>query len=257
MTRIALIGGSLSGELLNSPEEVKINTPFGAMSSPMEIGKIGGREVAVLYRHGKKHEIPPHKINYRANIHGLKEIGVERIVSISAVGSLQKHIEPGTIVIPDQFFDYTKGRGYTFYDGPEVVHISLADPFCPDLTSVFHKVLLDKRVKSVKGGTYVCIEGPRFSTRAESKFFRGVGDVIGMTLVPEINLARERDMCYLTLATVTDYDVWAEIPVNAGEVSRVMKENEGNIKSILATAIPEISSERQCNCKFSSKEGSL
>jgi 5'-methylthioadenosine phosphorylase len=257
MTKVALIGGSLSGELLNNPEEVKVTTPYGEPSSAIEIGKIEGVEVAVIYRHGKKHEIPPHKINYRANIYALNKIGVERIIGISAVGSLQKNIEPGTIVMPDQFFDYTKGRNYTFYDGPKVFHISMADPFCPELTDVFHNVLLDRKVKSVKGGTYVCIEGPRFSTRAESKFFRNVGDIIGMTLVPEINLAREMGMCYLTLATVTDYDVWADIPVSSKEVTRVMKENEGNVKSVLANAIPKISDQRNCKCKYSLEEAGV
>lgn len=257
MTKIALIGGSLSGELLNNPEEIMSNTPYGEPSSKIDVGKIGGREVAVLYRHGKRHEIPPHKINYRANIYALRDIGVERVIGISAVGSLQENIEPGTISIPDQFFDYTKGRDYTFYDGPKVVHISTADPFCPYLMELFGKELSANNIKSKEGGTYVCIEGPRFSTRAESKFFRNVGDIIGMTLVPEINLAKESNMCYLTLATVTDYDVWADTPVNAKEVSRVMKENEGNIRKVLEKVIPKISEERRCACKSALKEAGL
>ncbi len=257
MAKVGLIGGSVTGKLLENAEVVKLNTPYGEMSSPIELGKIGGQEVAVLYRHGKEHEIPPHKINFRANIYGLKEVGVERIIGVSAVGSLQKDIEPGAIALPDQFFDYTKGRDYTFFDGPEVVHISMADPFCPELLDTFHKSLIDLRIKSKKGGTYVCIEGPRFSTRSESKFFRGVGDIIGMTLVPEINLAREKEMCYLTLATVTDYDVWADIPVNSKEVIRVMKENEENIKKVLTNAIPRISEGRTCKCGLHLKEAGL
>ncbi|MCL5681480.1 MAG: S-methyl-5'-thioadenosine phosphorylase [Candidatus Thermoplasmatota archaeon] len=257
MTKIALIGGSVVGNLLTDTEKINIDTPYGEMSSPIEIGKIGGVDVAVLYRHGRPHRIPPHGINYRANIYGLKQLGIERVIGVSAVGSLQKHIEPGTIVIPDQFFDYTKGRKYTFFDGPQVVHISMADPFCPDLTDVFHKSLLDLKMKSLKGGTYICIEGPRFSTRAESRFFRSVGDVIGMTLVPEINLARESEMCYLTLATVTDYDVWADNPVSSTEVIRVMKENEGNISNLLERAIPRIKETRSCGCGLSLKEAGL
>jgi 5'-methylthioadenosine phosphorylase len=254
---IGLIGGSVTGKLIEDPEIVKLSTPYGDMSSPLEVGKIGGKEVVVLYRHGKEHKIPPHKINFRANIYGLKEMGVERVIGVSAVGSLQKDIEPGTIALPDQFFDYTKGREYTFFDGPQVIHISMADPFCPELLDVFHKTLLDLRMKSKIGGTYVCIEGPRFSTRAESKFFRGVGDVIGMTLVPEINLAREKEMCYLTLATVTDYDVWADVPVNSKEVIRVMKESEENIRKVLANAIPRISDNRSCKCNLYLKEAGL
>ena len=254
---IGLIGGSVTGKLIEDPEIVKLNTPYGDMSSSLELGKIGGKEVVVLYRHGKDHKIPPHKINFRANIYGLKEMGVDRVIGVSAVGSLQKDIEPGAIALPDQFFDYTKGREYTFFDGPQVVHISMADPFCPDMLDVFHKTLLDLRMKSKKGGTYVCIEGPRFSTRAESKFFRGVGDIIGMTLVPEINLAREKEMCYLTLATVTDYDVWADVPVNSKEVVRVMKESEENIKKVLANAIPRIAENRSCKCGLYIKEAGL
>lgn len=257
MTKIGIIGGSAIGNILTNPEKIYVNTPYGEMSSPIEIGKIGNTEVAVLYRHGKPHKIPPHKINYRANIYGLKEIGVERIIGLSAVGSLQTHIQPGTIVFPDQFFDYTKGRVYTFFDGPKVVHISMADPFCPELTEIFHKNSLDLGYKSVKGGTYVCIEGPRFSTRSESKFFRTVGDIIGMTLVPEINLAKEKEMCYITVATVTDYDVWADVPVSSKEVTRVMKENEENIMTLLERTLPNIPSERSCSCKYSLKEAGL
>jgi 5'-methylthioadenosine phosphorylase len=257
MTKIGIIGGSAVGNLLDNPDKIYVNTPYGEMSSPVEIGKIGGKEVAVLYRHGKPHKIPPHKINYRANIYGLKEIGIERIISLSAVGSLQSHIQPGTIVFPDQFFDNTKGRSYTFYDGPQVVHISVADPFCPELTDIFHKSSLELGFKSINGGTYVCIEGPRFSTRSESKFFKTVGDIIGMTLVPEINLAKEKEMCYLTVATVTDYDVWAEKPVSSKEVTKVMKENEENIISLLNKTIPKIPEERFCSCKNSLKEAGL
>ncbi len=257
MAKIGLIGGSVTGRLLEGAEAIDLKTPYGEMSSPLEIGKIAGTEIAVLYRHGKEHTVPPHKINFRANMWGLKEIGVERVIGISAVGSLQKNIEPGTIALPDQFFDYTKGRNYTFFDGPEVFHISMADPFCPEIMEVFHKTLLELRIKSIKGGTYVCIEGPRFSTRSESRFFRTVGDVIGMTLVPEINLAREKEMCYVTLATVTDYDVWADIPVSSKEVVRVMKESEENIKKVLSAALPRIPEERHCRCGSVLKEAGV
>ncbi len=257
MTKIALIGGSAVGNLLAESKQVYVNTPYGETSSPIEIGKINGTEVAVLYRHGKPHKIPPHKINYRANIYALNQLGIERIISISAVGSLDQNMPPGTLVLPDQFFDFTKNRLYTFYDGPKVVHISMADPFCPELSEIFYNQGKEQGISIKKGGTYVCIEGPRFSTRAESKFFKQFGNIIGMTLVPEINLAREMGMCYLTLATVTDFDVWAEKPVSAAEVTRTMKENEEKVLRILHASLPFIKEKRSCSCKESLEEASL
>lgn len=257
MTKIALIGGSAVGTLLSNSKQLYVNTPYGEPSSPVEIGKIGNVEVAVLYRHGKPHKIPPHKINYRANIYALREIGIERIISISAVGSLDINLPPGTVVLPDQFFDFTKGRTYTFFDGPKVVHISMADPFCPELTDIFYNNGKRIGINISKGGTYVCIEGPRFSTRAESKFFKQFGNIIGMTLVPEINLAKEMGLCYLTLATVTDFDVWSDKPVSAGEVTKTMKENEEKILRLLNSTLPLIPEERTCTCKTSLEEASL
>ncbi|MEM3130624.1 MAG: S-methyl-5'-thioadenosine phosphorylase, partial [Nitrososphaerota archaeon] len=208
-----------------------------------------GIKIAFIPRHGEKHSIPPHSINYRANIWALKEIGVERILAPSAVGSLQENIKPGDFVIPDQFIDRTWGRAGTFYDGGQVCHISMADPFCPELANIIYDTALNLGLRIHKNGTYVCIQGPRFSTRAESKLFRSWGaHIIGMTLIPEVNLAREVRMCYSTIAMVTDYDVWAEKPVSAEEVVKTMNENVEKVKKLLANLIPKIPIERRCNC---------
>lgn len=230
-------------------EGVKVATPYGPPSGEIEVGDIGKLKVAFLRRHGKGHVIPPHKVNSRANIWALKHIGVERIVSVSAVGSLKKDYRPGELVVVDQYIDFTKKRDYTFYDGGRVVHISTADPFCPELSSLFFREARSLNIPIRKNGTYICIEGPRFSTRAESRMFRNFADVIGMTLVPEVQLAREQEMCFVTLAMVTDYDVWAEKPVNMEEVIATMNRNIGNVKKLIGAAIPKIPKERKCPCK--------
>ena len=249
--RIAIIGGSgiYDPGMCEKSEKIKVYTPFGAPSAPITIGEYKGINIAFIPRHGEKHSIPPHSINYRANIWALKEIGVERILAPSAVGSLQENIKPGDFVIPDQFIDRTWGRAGTFYDGGQVCHISMADPFCPELANIIYNTALSIGLRIHKGGTYVCIQGPRFSTRAESKLFRSWGaHIIGMTLIPEVNLAREVRMCYSTIAMVTDYDVWAEKPVSAEEVVKTMNENVEKVKKLLANLIPKIPIERKCNC---------
>lgn len=247
---IAIIGGSgvYDSGIFKKEKEVEIKTPFGNTSAPIEIGDFLGKKVAFLARHGKKHEFPPHQIPQRANMWALNELGVERIIGISAVGSLKKEFEPGSIVVCDQFIDFTKKRDYTFYD-KETVHVSLADPFCPDLRELFQKEAEKLKIPFHKAGTYLCIEGPRFSTRAESKFFRTLADIIGMTLVPEAILARELEICYVSLAMVTDFDVWAERPVDFQEVLKTIKENMEKIKELLKAAIPEIKDQRDCSCK--------
>ncbi len=230
-------------------EEIKVYTPYGLPSDFIKVGSIGGVKVAFLARHGPRHSIPPHKVNYRANIWALKEIGVKRIISVSAVGSLREDYKPGDFVCPDQFVDMTKSRAYTFYDGGVVAHVSMADPFCPELREIVVKTARDLNIKMHDKGTYICIEGPRFSTRAESRLWRQWHcDIIGMTLVPEVNLAREAEICYVTIAMVTDYDVWAEKPVTAEEVVRVMKENTEKAKKLLKALIPRIPLERKCPC---------
>ncbi len=178
----------------------------------------------------------------------MKKIGVERVVALSTVGSLQKSFKPSDIVISDQFIDFTKKRDYTFYD-KEAVHVSLADPFCSELRSLFYKTAKRLKIPSHQKGTYWGIEGPRFSTRAESKFFRKFADIVGMTLCPEVTLARELEICYLNLAMVTDYDVWQPHPVNVEEVIKRMGENIEKIKKLLIVAIPKIKEKRNCLCR--------
>ncbi len=249
MPKIAVIGGSgIKGIFQGETERVRVHTPYGHPSADPEIGVVGGREVVFLPRHGVGHRIPPHMINYRANIWALRELGVERVIAVSAVGSLKEDIRPGDLVVPDQFIDFTKRRTYTFYDGPRVFHISMADPFCPELRDIFVSEAKDMGWRVHDVGTYICIEGPRFSTRAESRMFRQYADIIGMTLVPEVNLARELAMCYVTLATVTDYDVWAEKPVTAEEVMETMAKNTERIMELLKRGIPRIPKERGCGC---------
>jgi len=239
-SKIAVIGGSGIGEIFEEKEKIAVHTPYGEPSDYISIGNISGITVAFLPRHGKGHRIPPHRINYRANIYALHELGIEKVVSVSAVGSLQEKLKPGDLAIVSQFIDFTKNRIYTFYDGPKVVHISMADPFSADMNAILSKNARKLGFNVHENVTYVCIEGPRFSTRAESKMFRNFADVIGMTLVPEVNLAREMGMCYSTVATITDYDVWAEKPVTASEVIRIMNENEYKVKEILKVSLNEI-----------------
>lgn len=249
MTYVGIIGGSGLYDLIENPESVEVKTPYGPPSDNVDVGIINGVEVAFIPRHGKKHVYPPHMVNYRANIWALKELGVQRIVSINAVGSLKEEFKPGDIVVPDQFVDFTRRRELTFYDGPDVYHISAADPFCHDMNSIIEEHTRKLGAPVHLGGTYVVIEGPRFSTRSESKMFRQFGDIIGMTLVPEINLADELAMCYSTIATVTDYDVWAEEPVDASEVMKTMKENEEKVKKIVFDSLPSVNKERNsCSC---------
>lgn len=248
---IGVIGGSgfYDPSIFGSASEVKMHTPFGAPSDIISVGEYKGIRVAFLPRHGRRHTIPPHLVNYRANIWAMRELGVKRILAPSAVGSLKEELKPGDLVIPDQFIDFTKGRRYTFYDGSVVGHFSLADPFCPELRRLASDAAGRLNIAYHGEGTYVCIEGPRFSTRAESRLFRSWGaDIIGMTLVPEVSLAREAGLCYLTIATVTDYDVWADHPVTAEEVVVTLKSNVERAKSLMYDLIPNLPRERGCEC---------
>ena len=248
MAKIGIIGGSGVYSLLEDAKSKAVETLYGKPSADIEIGFIGDEEVAFLSRHGKKHTIPPHKVNYRANIWALHSIGVSRILTANAVGSLKEEFPPGMMFIPDQFIDFTKRRDLTFYDGPDVYHISAADPFCPEINGAIKNVSENLGYRTHASGTYICIEGPRFSTRSESNMFRQFADIIGMTLVPEINLADELAMCYSTIATITDYDVWSEKPVETKEVLRILKENEDKSLNIIKQCIPKISGEKHCNC---------
>lgn len=254
---IGIIGGSgvYDISMLSDAEEIKVYTPFGDTSDRVTLGDFKGRKLAFIPRHGKGHRIPPHRINYRANIWALKELGVSRIIAASAVGSLQPEIEPGQIVFPNQFIDMTKKRESTFYDGGQVAHVSLADPFCPEMSEVAHAQCRALSVAFHGRGTYVCVEGPRFSTRAESALFKAWGaHVIGMTLVPEVNLAREKGMCYMTVAMVTDYDVWADRPVSAQEVVETLQHNVEKVQRLLSALIPALPKARGCRCSEALKD---
>ena len=257
---IGIIGGTgvYDPGLFSDRHEVKVHTPYGEPSDSVTIGEYSGVKVAFIPRHGRGHRIPPHRINSRANIWALKQLGVRRIIAPSAVGSLQEAYKPGDIALPDQFVDFTKGRQYTFYDGGQVCHVSVADPFCPELREIANKKTKELGFSFHAKGTYVCIEGPRFSTRAESKFFKEVmkADIIGMTLVPEVNLAREAEICYVSIATVTDYDVWSPIPVSSAEVIETLAKNVEKTKKLVADLVPAAAGERKCQCGHA-LEGSL
>ncbi len=246
---IGIIGGTGFYSLIEDAKRVKVYTPYGAPSATPYVGKINDVEVAFIPRHGEGHTIPPHRVNYRANIWALHELGVERVIGVQAVGSLKEEYRPGEIVFPDQFVDFTKGvRDFTFYEGGRVAHISIPEPFCPEMRDAAIKIAEELRIPYHPKGTYIVIEGPRFSTKAESAMFRTFGDIIGMTLVPEVVLARELGMCYLSIAMITDYDVWKDKPVDTREVIETMKANEEKVRKILAELVPAISGKRKCSC---------
>jgi 5'-methylthioadenosine phosphorylase len=257
---IGIIGGSgvYDISMLRDSREVKVYTPFGDTSDRVTLGDYDGRKIAFVPRHGKGHRIPPHMVNYRANIWALKQLGVSRIIAPSAVGSLQPDVKPGDLVFPDQFIDMTKRREYTFYDGGQVAHVSLADPFCPELRKEAAAQAQGISLGFKGSGTYVCIEGPRFSTRAESALFKSWGaHVIGMTLVPEVNLAREQGICYLTVAMVTDFDVWADRPVSAHEVVKTLRDNVEKVQRLMAALIPNLPQHRGCSCHEALKDSTI
>ncbi len=250
---IGIFGGTgiYDSELLEDPKEIEVDTPYGKPSDKITVGVFKDRKVAFLPRHGKKHTIPPHLINFRANIWAFKKIGVTRIIAPSAVGSLKEEIEPGHFALPSQFLDFTKSRKGSFSDNGRVIHISVADPFCPELQKSVMESIEHEKIPAHQECTYVCVEGPRFSTKAESQFFRtSGGDIIGMTLVPECQLAREAQICYVSISSVTDYDVWAEKPVTAKEVLETLSKNVEKTKKILSGLIEKIPVERKsCFCE--------
>jgi len=250
---LAVIGGSglyqMSG--LQETREVQLSTPFGKPSAPIVVGNLEGRRVAFLARHGVGHHISPTEINYRANIYALKSLGVERIVSISACGSLREEYAPGEIVIPDQLFDFTRGRQRTFFEGGMVAHISVADPFCPHLSAEVARAVQGAGAIVHQGGAFITIEGPRFSTKAESQIFRAWDmSIIGMTSSPEAFLAREAEMCYAVMAHVTDYDVWhvSEAPVTVGMVIEILHRNTELAQRAIRNLLQQLPPERSCGC---------
>jgi 5'-methylthioadenosine phosphorylase len=254
---IGIIGGTgvYDPGLLEDSKEIKVYTPYGKPSDFITIGFFKGKKIAFIPRHAKGHQIPPHNINFRANIWSLKQLGVTRIIAPAAVGSLKGELKPGDIVIPDQFIDRTTGRASSFYDGGKVCHISTADPFCLELSKIAFNTGKDLKLPIHKGGTCVVIQGPRFSTRAESRLYRRWGaDIINMTMVPECVLAREAEICYVPIATITDYDVWKERAVSVDEIIRTSKENVNKTRKLLESMIPRIPKERSCICKNALKD---
>ncbi|HYD09557.1 MAG TPA: S-methyl-5'-thioadenosine phosphorylase [Acidimicrobiales bacterium] len=249
---IGVFGGSGFYELLDHAEEHRIDTPWGAPSDVVTVGRLGDADVAFLPRHGRKHHLPPAKVRYRANLWALRELGVTRVFGPCAVGSLQRHIEPGHVVVCDQLVDRTWGRADTYFaDGPEVVHVSFADPYCPELRAVAIGAARTVGATVHDTGTVVVIPGPRFSTRAESRTYRELGyDVINMTQHPEAYLARELGICYSTLALVTDHDSGVDgiEPVTMAEVLRVFDANIARLREILGHAVVAVPTERACSC---------
>jgi 5'-methylthioadenosine phosphorylase len=250
---IGVIGGSGLYELpgLTDVRWRRVRTPFGDPSDEYCVGRFDDRLVVFLPRHGRGHRIMPSELNFRANIWGLKSLGVEWVVSVSAVGSMKEAIRPLDLVVPDQFFDFTKRRVSSFFGDGVVAHVGMADPVCPHLASALEKAARETSATVHRGGTYVCIEGPQFSTRAESRIFRSWGvDVIGMTNMPEAKLAREAELCYATLALATDYDVWHESH-DAVTVEAVVQNLHRNVeiaKDVLRRLIPAIMPPRTCPC---------
>jgi 5'-methylthioadenosine phosphorylase len=250
---IGVFGGSGFYEFLDDVEELQIDTPFGAPSAAIRVGQVDGAKVAFMPRHGDKHQFPPQRVNFRANVWAMREAGVRRIIGPCACGSLQPDLHPGTFVVADQFVDRTSGRADTFYDD-RTVHVSAADPYCPDLRRILVEESEALGIEVRDSGTVVVIQGPRFSTRAESRWFTSMGwTVVNMTQYPEAWLARELELCYATVALVTDYDVGLEgmpdvEPVSADAAFRVFAENLDRLRDLLFRAIPRIGPQPEDVC---------
>ena len=259
---IGIIGGSglydMDGVLIEEKKPIK--TPYGMPSSSYMIGRFAGKKVAFLTRHGVRHAIPPHKVNYRANIWGFKKLGVERILSIGATGGIRKSISPGSLVIPDQIIDVTAGRNSTFFDKcDEVFHIDLTEPYCNDLRKVMFKAAARIGISVKKKGIYICTNGPRLETKAEISFFSRIGaDIVGMTAMPEAALAREAEVCYAGIAVVTNYAAGiAAKTLKAREVIEVMNKTSNNLKKLLMEICKLIPKKRSCSCTHALKEAKV
>ncbi len=249
---IGVFGGSGFYAFLDDPEEIVVDTPYGKPAAAVTVGSIAERRVAFIPRHGKDHEFPPHRVPYRANVWAMKELGVTRLFGPSAAGSLRRDIPPRTFVVCDQAIDFTKSRENTYFDGPITTHVSFADPYCPVMRQGLVDAAVELGIEHRVGGTMVVIEGPRFSTRAESRMFATVGgDVIGMTQFPEAALAKELELCFANVALVTDYDVGVDgiAPVSHAEVLKVFGENVDKLRDLLFAAIPRVPDDRSgCDC---------
>lgn len=251
---IGVFGGSGFYSFLQDVREVKVDTPYGPPSDRIALAELAGRRVAFLPRHGKDHQLPPHRIPYRANLWAMRELGVTRVIGPCAAGSLQPGVCPGDLVIADQFADRTWGRADTYFEGPVTVHPSLADPYCSELRSLASRAGREQGFRVHDSGTVVVIQGPRFSTRAESRWFASLGwQVINMTQYPEVVLARELNLCYVNLSLITDYDAGVEgrpevKAVTAEEVLRVFRANNERLRAVLASLVGRIPSARGCEC---------
>jgi 5'-methylthioadenosine phosphorylase len=252
---VGVFGGSGFYSLMEGPvEQVSVQTPYGAPSDSIAIGRLGEVRLAFLPRHGPHHRLPPHAINYRANLWAMAQLGVTRVIAPTAAGSLQPRIKPGEFVVCDQFVDRTYAREQTFYDGPRVVHISTADPYCPEMRSLAVAVATELGITVHSRGTVVVIQGPRFSTRAESRWFSNQGwEVINMTQYPEVALARELEMCYVNISLITDYDAGLEgeagvEPVSVSEVVAVLNANNERVRRLIERLVPRLSGTRTCPC---------
>ena len=251
---IGIIGGSGLYEIdgLHQVKRVTLATPFGSPSSPVVLGQLDGVRVAFLSRHGRGHRLSPSEINYRANVYALKAIGVRRVISVSAVGSMKDSVKPGDVVLPDQFIDLTKRRFSTFFEGGVVAHVAFGDPVCASLATSLLGAGRSVGAIVHQGGTYLCMEGPQFSTKAESNLYRQWGvSVIGMTNMPEAKLAREAELCYATVALVTDYDCWHEIegPVTVEAILATLCANVALAKRLLRAAVKSAASVTSCPCQ--------
>ena len=252
---VGVFGGSGFYRLLDDIEFVRVETPYGDPSDRIALGAVEGVGVAFLPRHGSKHTLPPAAINYRANLWALRELGVTRVIAPTAAGSLQPHVKPGDFVVCDQFVDRTHGRKDTFYpDGPVVAHVGAADPYCPVMRHLSVAAGREQGVTVHDRGTVVVIQGPRFSTRAESRWFSSMGwEVINMTQYPEAILARELELCYVNISLITDYDVGLEgnpevAPVSVAEVEKVLSVNNDRVRSLILALLPRLPAERDCPC---------
>lgn len=250
---IGILGGSGLYDIngLGRVREVRVRTPFGTPSDAVFIGWLGGIRVAFLSRHGRGHRINPSSINYRANLYALKSLGVTQVISVSAVGSMKESIRPGDVVLPDQFIDLTKRRVSTFFDEGIVAHVGFGEPVCSSVAEVLEQAGRSVGARLHRGGTYVCMEGPQFSTKAESRLYRQWGvDVIGMTNMPEAKLAREAELCYATVALATDYDCWhdTEEAVTVEAILATLHKNVALAKQLLKAAVPKLAPGRSCAC---------
>jgi 5'-methylthioadenosine phosphorylase len=250
--KIGVIGGSglYAMAALENVREVEVTTPFGSPSDAYIIGSLYGRDMVFLPRHGRGHRLPPSAINFRANIYGLKSLGVEWVIAVSAVGSMREEIQPGHLVIPDQFIDRTRSRVSTFFE-ELTVHVALADPVCAVVANALDQAAAAIRATVHFGGTYLCMEGPQFSTRAESRLYRQWGvDVIGMTNMPEAKLAREAELCYATLALATDYDCWhvSAADVDIGAILAILQHNVQLAQEVITRTVPQLQGTRTCPC---------